>query len=169
MMKRQYPDAQIIVETCPHYLTHTVDSEWGNVGKGQPAVPRKQSDLGGTVGRHRRGLRVVVASDHVARPLAKKTGSIFSVNAGFRGCATAAPVLLEEGTRSGLSLNRIAQVRRQSRRDLWHGGRGGVKAGAVADLTVVSLDQVKEVPSSSPTRTTTSIRGRRCGWRCILL
>ena len=84
MMKRQYPDAQIIVETCPHYLTHTVDSEWGNVGKANPPL-RKQSD---------------VEALWAANP-----AEIFGME-----------------------------------------GRGSVKVGAVADLTVVSLDQVKEVP-----------------------
>lgn len=90
----------------------------------------------------------VVASDHVARPLAKKTGSIFSVNAGFPGCATLLPVLLEEGYhKRGLSLNRIAQLCSANPAEIFGmEGRGSVKAGAVADLTVVSLDQVKEVP-----------------------
>ena len=72
MMKRQYPDAQIIVETCPHYLTHTVDSEWGNVGKVNPPL-RKQSDVEALWAAIEEGFVSVVASDHVARPLAKKT------------------------------------------------------------------------------------------------
>lgn len=147
MMKRQYPDAQIIVETCPHYLTHTVDSEWGNVGKVNPPL-RKQSDVEALWAAIEEGFVSVVASDHVARPLAKKTGSIFSVNAGFPGCATLLPVLLEEGYhKRGLSLNRIAQLCSANPAEIFGmEGRGSVRAGAVADLTVVSLDQVKEVP-----------------------
>ena len=147
MMKRQYPQARIIVETCPHYLTHTTDSSWGNVGKVNPPL-RKQSDVEALWQAIEEGFISVVASDHVARPLAKKTGSIFTVNAGFPGCATLLPVLLEEGYhKRGLSLNRIAQLLSRNPAEIFGvQNRGQLAVGAAADLTVFDLDQEKKVP-----------------------
>ncbi len=147
MMKRQYPDAQIIVETCPHYLTHTIQSSWGNVGKVNPPL-RKQSDVDALWEAIEDGTISVVASDHVARPLSKKTGSIFSVNAGFPGCATLLPVLLEEGYhKRGISLSRIAQlISRNPARIFGLSGRGMLTPGAAADLTVFDPEQKKAVP-----------------------
>lgn len=147
MMKRQYPDAQIVIETCPHYLTHTTESTWGNVGKVNPPL-RKRSDVDALWEAIEEGLISVVASDHVARPLAKKTGSIFSVNAGFPGCATLLPVLLEEGYhRRGISLNRIAQLLSQNPAKIFGmNERGTLVPGGVADITVFDLEQEKPVP-----------------------
>ena len=147
MMKKQYPEAEIIVETCPHYLTHTTDSAWGNVGKVNPPL-RKQSDVDALWKAIEEGLVTIVASDHVARPLSKKTGSIFTVNAGFPGCATLLPVLLEEGYhKRGLSLNHIARLLSRNPAQVFGmEGRGELTVGAVADITVFDLNQTKEVP-----------------------
>lgn len=147
MMKKQYPEAEIIVETCPHYLTHTTDSSWGNVGKVNPPL-RKQSDVDALWKAIEEGFISVVASDHVARPLSKKMGSIFTVNAGFPGCATLLPVLLEEGYhKRGISLNRIAQLLSKNPAQVFGmEDRGQFSVGAVADITVFDINQEKEVP-----------------------
>lgn len=147
MMKRQYPQARIVAETCPHYLTHTTESDWGSVGKVNPPL-RKQTDADALWEAIEEGLVSVVASDHVARPLAKKTGSIFSVNAGFPGCATLLPVLLEEGFhKRGISLNHIARLVSQNPAKVFGvRNRGTMLPGAAADITVFDPDQRKAVP-----------------------
>lgn len=148
MMKRQYPAAQIIVETCPHYLTHTYESDWGNVGKVNPPL-RTQADVDALWEAIEDGLISVVASDHVARPLSKKEGSVFSVNAGFPGCATLLPVLLHEGFhKRGISLNRIAQLVSRNPAEIFGlpGRRGNLAVGAAADVTVFDLSEKKKTP-----------------------
>lgn len=147
MMKRQYPNAEIIVETCPHYLTHTIENSWGNVGKVNPPL-RKQKDIDALWEAIEEGLVSVVASDHVARPLANKTGSIFTVNAGFPGCATLLPVLLEEGYhKRGISLNKIAQLLSYNPAQIFGiKDRGRLIPNAVADITVFDLYEDKPVP-----------------------
>jgi len=147
MMKKQYPDAQIIVETCPHYLTHTTDWERGTVGKVNPPL-RKQADVDALWEAIEEGFVTVVGSDHVARPLSKKTGSVFDINAGFPGCATLLPVLLSEGYhKRGLSLNRIAQVLSYNPAQVFGvQNRGLIEPNMAADVTVFDLDAAKEVP-----------------------
>lgn len=147
MVKKQYPQATILVETCPHYLTHTLDSDWGNVGKVNPPL-RKQADADALWEAIAEGFISVVASDHVARPLSKKTGSVFSVNAGFPGSATLLPVLLEEGYhKRGLPLAKIAQLLSRNPADIFGmSGRGRIVPGGCADLTVVDVNEKKAVP-----------------------
>ena len=57
--RQRYKD--VIVETCPHYLTHTEDSELGGMGKANPPFRtqgRPGRALGSDLRRHRRPRRL---------------------------------------------------------------------------------------------------------------
>ena len=105
---------EIYVETCPHYLTHTMDMDLGSLGKTNPPL-RSQDDVEAVWEAIADGTVDVVASDHVPRKRATKEGkNIWQSSQGFPGTATILPVLLSEGYhKRGLDLQTIAEGRVQ--------------------------------------------------------
>lgn len=146
MIRKQYPQAKIIAETCPHYLTHTYESKLGNVGKVNPPL-RTQADVDALWEAIEDGRISTVASDHVARKLDKKTGSVFTINAGFPGTATLLPIMLSEGChKRGLSLQRIAQLLSYNPARIFGiSNHGYIAPGMAADLTVVNMQKIDKV------------------------
>lgn len=146
--RERYP--HIIVETCPHYLTHTEDADIGSVGKANPPF-RTQEDIDALWEGLRDGSINVVASDHVPRKLETKQRPIWLASQGFPGTATILPILLNEGYhKDRLSLSRIAELLTESPAKtfgLWP-IKGQIAVGADADLTFVDLDKVRLVDSS---------------------
>ncbi len=135
----------LAVETCPHYLTHTVDYPRGVVGKVNPPLRRPghpeaiwEAIADGTV--------TTLGSDHVGRKIAAKEGTIWDASAGFPGAPTTLPVLLSEGYhRRGLPLERIAEVTSANPARLLGltETKGDLKVGLDADLSLVDLDAVR--------------------------
>jgi len=143
--RRRYP--RIHVETCPQYLTHTMDAEDGSIGKANPPF-RAQEDVDALWQGLADGTIEVVGADHVARKRATKEKNIWQASQGFPGTATILPVLLGEGYHKGrLSLPRIAQLlcRNPARIFGLDRRKGDFFVGADADLTIVDLDKVREV------------------------
>jgi len=139
--RAQFPNLDMSVETCPHYLTHTVDFSEGIVGKVNPPLRRPdqvepiwEAIADGTVD--------TVASDHVSRKRATKDGSIWSASAGFPGSPTILPVLLTHGhLERGIPLGRIAEVASARPAELLGLERkGDISVGFDADLTLVDLE-----------------------------
>jgi dihydroorotase-like cyclic amidohydrolase len=86
----------LTIETCAHYLTHTVDWRVGDLGKVGPPI-RNASDTEALWAALKAGQIDVVATDHVHRPVAAKAGGIWKASPGFPGLQTLVPVLLDEG------------------------------------------------------------------------
>ena len=78
---------EVIVETCPHYLTHTEDSDLGGIGKANPPF-RTQDDQEAMWEAVADGTIDVVASDHVPRKRATKDKPLWLASQGFPGTAT---------------------------------------------------------------------------------
>jgi dihydropyrimidinase len=136
----RYPN--IFLETCPHYLTHDIDSELGSVGKVNPPL-RTAADreaLWQAVGD---GQINVIGSDHVPRHRSAKHDDIWKASAGFPGLQTLLPVLLSEGYhRRGIPLGRLIDaVSRTPARTfgLWP-RKGAIAIGADADFAIVDLN-----------------------------
>ncbi len=146
MIRKTYPEAKIIAETCPHYLTHTFESSLGNVGKVNPPL-RTKSDIDALWAAIEDGRIATIASDHVARKLEKKTGSIFTINAGFPGSGTLLPIMLHEGVyKRGIKLQRIAEMMSYNPAKIFGiPNRGYIAPGMAADLTVVDTRKVDKV------------------------
>ena len=138
---------RIHVETCTHYLTHTMDSDVGSIGRANPPL-RSQADVDALWRGLADGTIEVVGSDHVPRKRSTKEKGIWQASQGFPGTATVLPVLLSEGYHKGrLSLQRIAETFSHNPARIFgmSARKGGIFVGADADLTIVDLDRVREV------------------------
>ena len=139
--------SHIYLETCPHYLTHTLDSPIGSMGKANPPF-RTQDDVDALWEGLADGTIEVVASDHVPRKRATKEKGIWQASQGFPGTATILPVLLSEGYHKGrLSLQRLADCLTAAPARIFHidDRKGHIRVGYDADLTLVDLNLEKTV------------------------
>ena len=134
-------------ETCPQYLTHTMDSDIGSIGKANP--PLKTADDAEAVWKALQdGTIQVVGADHVARKRATKEKDIWQSSQGFPATPTILQVLLSEGYHKGrLSLQRVAQLLCSEPARIFGlaDKKGNIEVGFDADLTVVDLLLEKEV------------------------
>jgi dihydropyrimidinase len=136
----RYPN--IFLETCPHYLTHDIDSELGPLAKVNPPL-RTSADREALWQAIASGDINVIGSDHVPRHVSAKQKDIWKASAGFPGLETLLPVLLSEGYhRRGIPLTRLvdAVTRAPARAfGLWP-RKGAIAIGADADFAIVDLD-----------------------------
>lgn len=137
----------IYVETCPHYLTHTMHADIGPLGKANPPF-RSPDDVEAMWEGLADGSIDVVASDHVPRKRTTKDKGIWQASQGFPGTATILPVLMSEGYHKGrLSLQRIAQVLTSAPAKIFSIDRskGDIRVGLDADFTFVDPALEREV------------------------
>lgn len=138
---------KVFVETCPHYLTHSEDSELGSLGKANPPF-RSANDVEAMWEGLRDGSIDVVASDHVPRKRSTKLKPLWLASQGFPGTATILPVLLHEGYHKGrLSLRRIAEVLTSAPARIFNvaPNKGGLEVGSDADITLVDINLTRVV------------------------
>jgi dihydroorotase-like cyclic amidohydrolase len=141
-LRHRQAGAIVHIETCPHYLTHDVSWQGGDLGKINPPL-RESSDreqlwralLGGQID--------TVATDHVHREISAKAGGIWAASPGCPGLETLLPVLLTEGHhKRGLSLERIVDVTASNPARVMGLGhvKGAIEPGLHADLTLIDLN-----------------------------
>ena len=139
--------ADVVIETCPHYLTHDVSWEGGQVGKINPPL-RLAADREALWEGIRDGQVNTVATDHVHRDMSSKAGDIWSASPGCPGMETLLPVMLSEGYRKrGIPISRIVELLCENpARTMGLGDRkGGIRPGYDADFAIVDLDGVTRV------------------------
>lgn len=148
LAQREKGRSNYYIETCPHYLTHTVD--FGSVtGKVVPPL-RTKSDLQSMWSALRNGLVDTIGTDHVANRLEIKRGEgdIWSALAGFPGIATMLPVLLSHGVNQDrISIERVAELTSYNTARIFsmYPKKGTIQPGSDADLTIVDLDLEQKV------------------------
>jgi dihydroorotase-like cyclic amidohydrolase len=138
---------RLTIETCPHYLTLTEDSDIGNLAKINPPV-RKQDDQDRIWEGLINGEISTVGTDHCCVCRAEKAGSIWDAAAGFPGMATMLPVVLTEGVhKRGMSLQRAAQITSYNSAVAFNMAprKGTLHVGSDADVAVVDLKLEKVV------------------------
>jgi dihydroorotase-like cyclic amidohydrolase len=132
---------RITIETCPHYLTHSVDWPRGDIGKINPPL-RERSDCAALWAGIADGVIDTVGTDHIHRDLSAKEGGIWKASPGCPGIDTLLPVLLSEGHhRRKLSLGRIADlVAHNPARAMGLSHRKGrIAVGLDADFAIVDI------------------------------
>jgi dihydropyrimidinase len=137
----------ITIETCPHYLTHSVDWSRGDVGKINPPL-REQTDCEALWEGLADGAIDTVATDHIHRDISCKQGGIWKASPGCPGIDTLLPVLLNDGHyRRKLPLGRIADLvahNPATAMGLAH-RKGRIAVGLDADFAIVDL-QAEHTP-----------------------
>jgi dihydropyrimidinase len=136
----RYPN--LFLETCPHYLTHDIESDLGTYAKVNPPL-RTPADREALWQAIRDGRINVIGSDHVPRHRSAKEADVWKASAGFPGLETLLPVLLSEGhCRRQIPLARLVDaVTRTPARTfgLWP-RKGAIAIGADADFAIVDLN-----------------------------
>lgn len=138
---------KVFVETCPHYLTHTEDSDLAGMGKANPPF-RSADDVEAMWEGLRDGSIDVVGSDHCPRKRETKEKPLWLASQGFPGTATILPVLLHEGYHKGrLSLRRIAEVLTSAPARIFNiaPAKGSLDVGSDADITLVDIQLARVV------------------------
>ncbi len=133
----------ILIETCPHYLTHDVDWPGGDVGKINPPL-RERADCEALWSGILSGAIDTVATDHVHRDITAKSGGIWKASPGCAGLETLLPVMLTDGHHQrGIPLGRIAALLSSAPADAMglKDRKGRIAIGLDADLAVVDLDR----------------------------
>ena len=139
--RAEFPDLELSVETCPHYLTHTVDFEGGVIGKVNPPL-RRPEHLEAVWEAIADGTVSTIGSDHVSRKRATKDGSIWTASAGFPGAPTSLPVLITHGhLERGIPLERLVELTAKEPATLLRidDRKGDIAVGLDADLAIIDL------------------------------
>lgn len=138
----------IYAETCPQYLTHTVDDPSGYLAKVNPPV-REAEDVAAIWDAVRRGVFNVIGTDHAAKPLHEKhlDGTIWEAAPAFPASFTMLPVLLSEGVNKGrLTLPQLAELVSAAPARIFRlPGKGSLALGSDADLVLVDLEAERVV------------------------
>ena len=143
--RRRYD--QVYIETCPHYLTHTEDSDLAGMGKANPPF-HTADDREALWAAIADGTIDVVASDHVARKRATKDKSMWLASQGFPGSATILPVLISEGWhKRRIPLQKLCATITSGPARVFDLApvKGALAPGADADITLVDLDLERKV------------------------
>lgn len=161
----------ITIETCPHYLTHSVDWSRGDVGKINPPL-RERADCEALWEGLADGAIDTVATDHIHRDISCKQGGIWKASPGCPGIDTLLPVLLNDGYhRRKLPLGRIADLVAHNpagAMGLAH-RKGRIAVGLDADFAIVDL-QAEHTPRRDTLKSSAGysiyegvpLRGRVC-------
>lgn len=141
--RQQAITERAFLETCPQYLTHTMDSELGVIGKVNPPL-RTAADNEALWGAILDGTIDTIGSDHVPRRLERKQGTIWQASAGYPGIATILPVLVSEGVhKRSLPWERLVQITSTNTARVFglYPQKGSLQPGADADVVVVDPER----------------------------
>lgn len=149
LSERQIGACNAYIETCPHYLTHSIEY---NDLKGKVVPPlRTKNDIASLWSAIKNGIIDTIGTDHVANTLNLKYGEkndIWTALAGFPGVATMLPILLHYGVNlRQISLLRISEITSYNTSKIFgmFPKKGTIQKGSDADLVIIDIDLIQKV------------------------
>ena len=144
--RQRGPKGPLYVETCPQFLTHTLDSPIGTIGKMSPPF-RTDADCSRLWLGIKEGSVDTVGSDHGAFRRDEKNDA-WSGRSGFPGMATILPALITYGVkRNRLAIQDIVRVFSTNPARIFgvYPRKGILQPGADADIIAVNFENEREV------------------------
>ena len=144
---------KIHIETCPHYLTLSHESQQGYLAKVMPPI-RSSQDVD-SVWKEIQSNRIdSIGTDHVANRLKLKTGgeTVWDALAGFPGIGTMMPILLSEGVNKGrISLQQLSNMTSLNTAQIFgmYPKKGIIQKGSDADIVLVDLKKEAKVSTQT--------------------
>ncbi len=149
--KEKKNGTKIHVETCPHYLTLSYESQKGYLAKVMPPI-RSSQDMETVWHEVQSGRMDTIGTDHVANRLNLKLGgeNVWSALAGFPGMGTMVPILLSEGVNKGkINLQQFSNMTSYNTAQIFgmYPKKGIIQKGSDADIVLVDLKKEAKVSS----------------------
>lgn len=147
--KERKKGTKIFVETCPHYMTLTYESQNGYLAKVMPPI-RSSSDVESVWAAIRKKEIDTIGTDHVANQLKRKLGGsdVWGALAGFPGIGTVLPILLSEGVnKNRMSLQDVVRMTSYNAArifSMWP-QKGTLEKNSDADITMIDLKREQKV------------------------
>ena len=139
---------KIFVETCPHYLTLSHESQTGYLAKVMPPI-RTKNDIQSVWTAIQNNEIDTIGTDHVANQLKLKLGGddIWSALAGFPGIGTSLPILLSEGiNKNKINLNQLVNLTSTNASKIFGlSSKGHLAIGYDADIAMIDLKKEAKV------------------------
>jgi dihydropyrimidinase len=141
---------KIFVETCPHYLTLSHESQTGYLAKVMPPI-RTKNDIQSVWTPIQNNEIDTIGTDHVANQLKLKLGGddVWSALAGFPGIGTSLPILLSEGiNKNKINLNQLVNLTSTNASKIFGlSSKGHLVVGYDADIAMIDLKKEAKVSS----------------------
>lgn len=139
----------VIIETCPHYLVLTEESDTGLHAKVGPPI-HSQWDQDRLWEGIAKGIINAIGTDHVPNNKSKKFGrgkGVWDTLLGFPGVGALLPLMITEGhVRRGIPLERIAEITSYQVAESFNlPEKGRIEVGADADFAIVNLHRKKTI------------------------
>jgi len=139
---------KIFVETCPHYLTLSHETQTGYLAKVMPPI-RTKNDVQSVWTAIQNNEIDTIGTDHVANQLKLKLGgdNVWSALAGFPGIGTSLPILLSEGVnKNKINLNQLVNLTSTNASKIFGlFSKGHLAIGYDADITMIDLKKEAKV------------------------
>lgn len=148
----------MVIETCPHYLVHNVESPAAELLKVMPPV-RTKEDNKATWDAVQTGLISTLCTDHIPYNAEEKNlGDIWSTRPAFGSIGLMVPVILSAGVNTGrLTILEAARLTSTNVAKAFgfYPRKGTLLPGSDADLMIIDLDHrwtvhAKELASAQP-------------------
>jgi dihydropyrimidinase len=149
ILKEKKNGTKIFVETCPHYLTLSYESQKGYLAKVMPPI-RSSKDTERIWKETQTGNIDTIGSDHVANRINLKLGgsTVWDALAGFPGMGTMIPILLSEGVNKGkITFQQFANLTSLNAAKIFgmFPAKGIIQKGSDADIVLVDMKLEKKV------------------------
>jgi len=141
---------KIFVETCPHYLTLSHETQKGYLAKVMPPI-RTQNDVNSVWNAVKQNQINTIGTDHVANELKLKIDgeNVWDALAGFPGVGTLLPILLSEGVnKNKISLQRLVELTSTNASKIFGmKSKGSIEIDYDADITLIDLKKEQKANS----------------------